>query len=307
LTNSYFRNGGNAFASNASLGTTSNFGLDILTNNLSRINISNLGKTTLVSGAEEILTMHNGGTSKIIMGVGGGGQISVNMPYILFGSSYVNDPAIIVSNNGSNAFSIRKVHVFTFGAPDGTAGELRGAMTHGQAGSVYYLGSAANGVGGGHTGTTGTLNWLVMPYHVGGNSDIRPTSGNMEVNVLNIPIRVNQTGTASGTVRGIYINPNLISAPDFRAVVMTNNTGYGIYQSGASAKNYFNGNVGIKVINAEEALEVDGRIKTAQPSLNGSGAFKIGKVITGATVTVQTDKYLEVEIDGVLRKLAIAE
>lgn len=48
-------------------------------------------------------------------------------------------------------------------------------------------------------------------------------------------------------------------------------------------------------------------IKTAQPSANGAGAIKIGKVITGATVTIQTDKYLEVEIDGTIYKLAIAQ
>ena len=307
LATTYFRNGGNAFTANSSIGSTSNFGVDIITNNAPRLTLTNLGKTTINASSEEVFTVTNGQVNKINMGIGTGGQISLNMPYILFGSSYANDPAIIVSNSGSNTFSIRKIHTFTFGAPDGSAGEFRGAMTTSQTGSVFYIGSAANSIGTGHFGTSGTLNWLVMPHHVGGNSDIKPTCGKMEVNVLNIPVRVNQTGTANGTVRAIYINPNLISAPDFRAIVMTNNSGYGIYQSGAAAKNYFNGNIGIKVASPVEALEVDGRIKTAQPSANGAGAVKIGKVVTGVSLTLQTDKYLEVEIDGVIRKLAIVD
>ncbi len=55
------------------------------------------------------------------------------------------------------------------------------------------------------------------------------------------------------------------------------------------------------------AFETTATIKTAQPSVNGAGSVKLGKVITGATVTLQTDKFLEVEIDGVIRKLAIVD
>lgn len=49
------------------------------------------------------------------------------------------------------------------------------------------------------------------------------------------------------------------------------------------------------------------KITTAQPSANGAGVYKFGKVITGASVTVQTDKFVEVEIDGVIYKLAIVQ
>jgi len=66
------------------------------------------------------------------------------------------------------------------------------------------------------------------------------------------------------------------------------------------------GNLGVW-FNATKAATFTSTIKTAQPSANGAGAIKIGKVITGATVTVQTDKYLEVEIDGAIYKLAIVQ
>lgn len=49
------------------------------------------------------------------------------------------------------------------------------------------------------------------------------------------------------------------------------------------------------------------KFKTVQPSSNGAGEYKLGKVITGASVTVQTDKFVEVEIDGVIYKLAIVQ
>jgi hypothetical protein len=59
--------------------------------------------------------------------------------------------------------------------------------------------------------------------------------------------------------------------------------------------------------NSTKAATFTSTIKTAQPSANGAGAIKIGKVITGASVTIQTDKYLEVEIDGTIYKLAIVQ
>ncbi|MBN8670339.1 MAG: hypothetical protein J0L80_06615 [Chitinophagales bacterium] len=49
------------------------------------------------------------------------------------------------------------------------------------------------------------------------------------------------------------------------------------------------------------------KLKTSQPSSNGAGVYKLGKVITGASVTLQTDKFVEVEIDGAIYKLAIVE
>ena len=47
-----------------------------------------------------------------------------------------------------------------------------------------------------------------------------------------------------------------------------------------------------------------GNINTSQPSANGKGAWKLGKYLA-ATVVVSTTNYVEVMIDGTLRKLAI--
>ena len=64
------------------------------------------------------------------------------------------------------------------------------------------------------------------------------------------------------------------------------------------------GNVGINTTTPTAKLEVNGDFKTAQPSANGAGAWKLGKKVT-ATVTMKTTEYIEVDIDGVIYKLAL--
>jgi hypothetical protein len=48
-----------------------------------------------------------------------------------------------------------------------------------------------------------------------------------------------------------------------------------------------------------------GTIKTAQPSVNGQGRWKLGKLVVGATALDAT-QYLEVEVDGVVYKIALS-
>jgi hypothetical protein len=45
-----------------------------------------------------------------------------------------------------------------------------------------------------------------------------PTSGNGNYTLINIPSTINQTGGANGITRGLFINPTLTSAADFRAI-----------------------------------------------------------------------------------------
>jgi hypothetical protein len=64
------------------------------------------------------------------------------------------------------------------------------------------------------------------------------------------------------------------------------------------------GYVGIGKTTPTVELEVNGRFKTSQPSANGAGEWKLGKKVT-ATVTMKTTEYIEVDIDGVIYKLAL--
>ena len=64
------------------------------------------------------------------------------------------------------------------------------------------------------------------------------------------------------------------------------------------------GYVGIGTTTPTAELEVSGKIKTVQPSANGAGAWKLGKKVT-ATVSLVTTDYIEVDIDGVIYKIAL--
>ncbi len=78
---------------------------------------------------------------------------------------------------------------------------------------------------------------------ISGNS-FAPSSGSARYNSIYIADTMGQTGTASGVVCGIYINPTLsgsISQGNYRGIELSSNYGYGIYQSG-TAGNYFAAN-----------------------------------------------------------------
>ncbi len=74
-----------------------------------------------------------------------------------------------------------------------------------------------------------------------------PTSGTAVYSALDIMTdkSINQTGGANGITRGIYVNPNIVAAADYRGIELSNNTGRGIHQTGASATNNFVGNTHI--------------------------------------------------------------
>ena len=74
--------------------------------------------------------------------------------------------------------------------------------------------------------------------------DFIPTSGTGTVTTLRIAGSINQTGGANGITRGLYVNPNLVAAADWRSIEWSNNTGWGLYGVG-TALNFLSGNLGI--------------------------------------------------------------
>lgn len=90
------------------------------------------------------------------------------------------------------------------------------------------------------------------------------------------------------TLRGLYISPkdNIFQMGDIDG---------------------FNAGSMIQIDDAAQTalLQANNGVITSQPSGNGSGAFLMGKVIAGA-VAPDAANYLEIMIDGVLRKIIIA-
>ena len=108
--------------------------------------------------------------------------------------------------------------------------------------SVLARENAINGINFGSTANSahasGTRN------HVRLNETFAPTSGTGVYNFLNLNSTVNQTGGANGITRGVYINPTLTAAADWKSIEWTNNSGWGLYGSGTSS-NYLAGSLGI--------------------------------------------------------------
>ena len=105
--------------------------------------------------------------------------------------------------------------------------------------------------------------------------------------------RFDSTGDPLGSLYGGAFN----TYKDFKARSIFSNKTF-VY--GVDSTGY----VGIGTTAPTAELEVNGKIKTVQPSANGAGAWKLGKKVT-ATVSLVTTDYIEVDIDGTIYKLAL--
>jgi hypothetical protein len=88
--------------------------------------------------------------------------------------------------------------------------------------------------GSGQTRTGGTLGSFSTTH------TFAPTSGTSTYSGLNLANTINQTGGANGITRGLYVNPTLTAAADWRSIEWSNNSGWGLYGAG-TANNYLGG------------------------------------------------------------------
>jgi hypothetical protein len=95
----------------------------------------------------------------------------------------------------------------------------------------------------------------------------QPTSGTATFTDIRSEALINQTGGANGTTRGLYINPTLTAAADFRTIEWSTNAAtspsqsWGLYGAG-TAPNFLSGSLLIgSASNSGEKLQVDGTMK----------------------------------------------
>ena len=145
---------------------------------------------------------------------------------------------------------------------------------------------------------------------------IAPTGGTGTFSLFSISSTINQTGGANGITRGLYVNPTLTAAADWRSIEWSNNTGWGLYGAG-TALNYLGGSLGIKTTSPYSpstfSLDVNGGLlvkntagTTAQitlinanPALGGNEGFIVHSV--GGTSTssfAQLQGYYGLSIAG---------
>jgi hypothetical protein len=95
-----------------------------------------------------------------------------------------------------------------------------------------------------------------------------PTSGTGTLIMSNIGVNINQTGGANGITRGLYVNPTLTAAADWRSIEWSNNSGWGLYGAG-TANNYLGGRLLINTTTVGTFnLDVNGTARV-------SGALKL--------------------------------
>lgn len=113
-------------------------------------------------------------------------------------------------------------------------------------------------------------------HHIDIAAPFSPTVNVGGFNSLRISTTINQTGGASGITKGLYIDPTLTSAFDWRSIEWNNNTGWGLYGRG-TAPNFLSGSLTIA-----NSLTVTGSV-----IISGSSTFtNIGPAIFSGSVDV---------------------
>lgn len=262
-----FIQGGNSFGSTAIIGTNDNHSLAIETNGTTRMYISSGGDigvgTTSPSSKLEINPLENQTALKI-------------SNYSLTGSN--NQPVLDISGNWNTTGTptLIKANV-TNTASTGVGLLIDLRLSNSTLFSLDRFGQINNNiittaVGGVTAPTISGLNISgteISTSGIGGgvrvNRSLFTSTGTGVFNGFSFVGTINQTGGANGITRGLYINPTLTSAADWRSIEWSNNTGYGLYGSG-SAKNYLAGNLGIGTVDPTQALDVSGNIKLSNSS-----------------------------------------
>jgi hypothetical protein len=134
--------------------------------------------------------------------------------------------------------------------------QMYGFWNSGNVGGFRFNHPAGSGGGG------VTFNFIPLINQVSSNvvtiqQTFTRTSGAETITQLLINPEINQTGGANGVTRGLYVNPTLTAAADWRSIEWSNNTGWGLYGAG-TANNYLNGSVSIGTLTTGSALTVSG-------------------------------------------------
>jgi hypothetical protein len=212
--------------------------------------------------------VNNGGTtvSEWMRIVGGNVGIGTDNPTFLFNVKGVNQSASTTSlavqdSTNGTIFAVRNSSSldFTNWGDSTVNSSKRIGLDNAQFGTqllVESFGVSAN--------TTG-----LATINVGIVSSFSPSSGISRYTNLSITPTINQTGTATGITRGIYVDPTLTAASSFRAIETTNDSGYSFYGAG-TAPMYINGRIGVGRITAGASVDIQ-----AAGALSTDVAFRV--------------------------------
>jgi hypothetical protein len=141
------------------------------------------------------------------------------------GSTSATTSLLVQNSGGATLMSVRDDGAINIGAGGlttftgtvtNTTGPMQG-LNFATSSSPFNFGTASI------YNITGTASAVTSGQRDGflGQFTFAPTSGTAVLNVLNVSPTINQTGGANGITRGLYINPTLTAAADFRAIQTT--------------------------------------------------------------------------------------
>jgi hypothetical protein len=138
------------------------------------------------------------------------------------GSTSATTSLLVQNSGGGQLLSIADSGLSIFnGTVQNTTGPMQ-ALFFATSSSPFNFGTASI------YNITGTTPVVTSGQRDGflGQFTFAPTSGTAILNVLNASPTINQTGGANGITRGLYINPTLTAAADFRAIEVSNGGAY---------------------------------------------------------------------------------
>jgi hypothetical protein len=241
------------------LGTDSNHELDIRTNSSSRIRIT------------------TGGNALVGTTTDSGQRLQVQGDAFIKGSGNTNaSSGLLVQDSSSNVlfriFNDGNLRLKTWTGGFGTiigGNATTGTLfdqTLGNAGSHSAMGFNCDFVN-----TSGRSNHVII------QGNFNPTSASGENVAIHIARQVNQTGGANGITRGLYVNPTLTAAADWRSIEWSNNSGWGLYGAG-TADSYLGGRLSVATTNTPRRLNIG--------QATGSTAASIGIYTSGGLASV---------------------
>ena len=219
-----------------------------------KVVVGNLSGNPVIGGHNDALTgwaalaiNPDGGNVLIGTSTNGSQKLQVIGDTLLRGSGATSaTTALTVQNSSSvnmlrllndNTLKIGSQNIDIFPTADGSAVS--------NAGRGLIISTSAG------TQTTGAVKIVGSSTLASGNDwslwlshSFAPASGTATHSGLLLNQTINQTGGANGITRGLYVNPTLTAAADWRSIEWSNNTGWGLYGAGTAA-NYLAGNLGL--------------------------------------------------------------
>lgn len=288
ITNA-FAQGGNSFGATAVLGTNDANSLQLRTNSTTHYTIDSAGAHTTAATTwtlngnisnSRILSMTNANST-----AGNTWSLGIATPSTGADGNFViwlNTTAVLSFNSTSMLYQLPNF----FGLSSSPL-TITGGYSGAGGGTSIALGINTGGMG--TAPTSGTFNVVSIANLSNNNFTVATGTGNW--NTLFLAAVINQTGTASGTISSINVQPTLTSVTGTYAAYRTN--------VNANSDKVF-----VVKGDGTAPLSIGGYLQSGQPSATGAGKWLLGKKVAAAVV-LDAANYIEVSIDGVVYKLGI--